>query len=176
MYLTLLKLVYSKKIVYSFHNDLKKLIKYTGDPKWFLVPANSKASQDIFKVKNWLSKATVDATQHGDMLPFKPEENWLDGGQCTIGVGEHTVTLRLYVDLGSTCTFSTYHLYPKLKHLAVTGALGAARVANEISPVDADAFDGRKVKLRRWLQLPGGSVRRDSQALPASSLQPGRPG
>ena len=71
--------------------ELKKLIKYTGDKKWFMDADNSKKSKDLFKAKGWLFKVSkrmlttvappkrVSESGFKELLPFKLEDSWLDG-------------------------------------------------------------------------------------------------
>ena len=135
--------------------ELKNLIGYNGDVRWFTKKENSAKSRDLFKTKGWLCAAPKrvykDETK---VLPFELRDNWLDTGYCWIGHGKHSIRIRMYVDMGSTCSFSTIKLFDKLKVMAKEGTLGAARVANEVAPVEADAFNGAKVKMKKWMQLP----------------------
>ena len=87
-------------------------------------------------------------------MPFELKDSWLDAGYCWIGHGKHAVRLRMYVDMGSTVTFSTIKIWDKFKNMAKNGTLGAARVANEVGAIEADLADAKKVKMKRWMQLP----------------------
>ena len=109
----------------KYAGKLKTILGYSGQPSWFDNPTNSKRSIDLFKAKGWRCKAPPTRIRRKDkVLPFKVEDNWVDGGWCWIGHGKYAKRLRLFVDLGSTCSFSCVDLYEELKQLAKDGKLG----------------------------------------------------
>ena len=139
--------------VAKHEDELKKLIGYTGDRKWFADKANAKASKALFKSKQWQATAKSAASPTSSVLPFKLEDNWVDAGWCWLGHGENAIKLRFFIDLGATCTCSMVHLYVDVAKKAKDGKLGAARVATEVSPVPAQLADGSDTELKKWLQL-----------------------
>jgi len=148
-----------KKLV-KHENDLKKEIGYTGDKKWFMTPANSKKSKDLFSAKNWMQHAEAGAevvaaaAAADEVLPFKLEAGWLDGGWCTLGFGEHEVRVRLMIDLGGTCTIGMEHMFRMLATKATKGLLGAARVASNVARLKGQTYAGTKKPFKNWIQMP----------------------
>lgn len=122
---------------------------------------------ELFKKKQWFATAvhTPMPTPESDtmykvgtplkdgQLPYKVEKDWTDAGWCWIGWGENRIQLRLFVDPGSTCSFSTQGLYDKVAPLAKAGKLGAARIATEVPKITSNAWNGRKDSMGRWMQL-----------------------
>lgn len=150
-------IVWNCKKLKAHAADLKKLIGYTGQHNWFNNTANAKKSQDLFRAKQWFAKTDSGrAAQKGqleEILPFKLEADWLDGGWCTVGAGDNAVKLRLFVDLGATCNIGSTGLYGKLVKMAKEGKLGAAKRVTNMARMDADMADGAKTKMKNWLQL-----------------------
>ena len=98
---------------------------------------------------------TASATKEdSEVLPFKPEKDWIDGGWCTIGEGEFQTQLRIFIDLGAKCSYASRQLYDILCPLIRKGNLGAARIANNVSRIAGNGWDGSNTKMSRWLELP----------------------
>ena len=101
--------------------DIKKAVGYTGNIAWFDNAANAKRCQDLFQQHREWRLATVtpkpdakvkqatDADK--DVLEFKLEENWVDGGWCIIGHGPHKRQVRLLLDLGAQRSFGSRSLF-----------------------------------------------------------------
>ena len=146
--------------------ELKKELGYTGSPMWFMDDANSAKSKAMFSARQWFTAAVKQPQRLSPSagapemcplpdgkLPFKPDKRWLDGGWCWIGWGENKVQLRLYVDLGADCSFSTQGMYKHIAALAKAGNLGCARLASEVPKVMAESWDGARVPMKNWIQV-----------------------
>ena len=129
--------------------------------------SNSKKCIVLFKQRQWFASAvhtpvpkphTPRTEADGETtteykLTFTIKRNLIDAGWCWIGWGDNKVQLRMYVDLGAKCTFSTQGVYDEIVPKAAAGELGCVRVAPEIQPVLADGWNGDKVPMKNWAQL-----------------------
>ena len=146
--------------------EIKAAIGYTGDPKWLMDKENSRKCIALFRQKQWfavsvhnpdIKPARPEAIAGGAAdkykLPYKIERNLIDAGWCWIGWGTNKVQLRLYVDLGATCSFSSEAVYKEIVPKAANGSLGCARIAPEIKNITSDSWDGKKKNMKNWMQL-----------------------
>ena len=150
----------------QYEAEIKAAIGYTGDPKWLMDPANSKKCIELFRNKQWFA-ATVHhpmpkpsspeedsgGAKQNYKLPYKIERNLIDAGWCWLGWGSNRIQLRLYVDLGATCSFSTQGVYNEIAPKAADGSLGCARVAPEIQHIAANGWDGKNKRMKYWMQM-----------------------
>ena len=158
-------IVWKCKKIKAHEDELKKAIGYTGDPKWLMDKANSMKCIALFKQKQWFAVSTHNPTPAIEMvasqkagsesgkMPFTIEKNPIDAGWCWLGWGATRIQLRLYIDLGATCSFSTQGVYKEASVKAKNGELGCARIATEVPKILADSWDGRKVPMKNWMQV-----------------------
>ena len=135
--------------------EIKSAVGYTGDVKWFDNASNSKRCQDLFRQnREWrLATGSTSNKTKTETLPFKLEENWIDGGWCTIGSGDHQRQVRLLLDLGAQRSFGSSSLFTSIAKDIREGNLGAARIASEIRGQYGEAFNGKRSKMYNWVQL-----------------------
>ena len=161
-------IVWKCEKVKAHTSELKAAIGYSGDPKWLMNKENSKKCIALFKQRQWFAAAVHkpmppiadNAIITGDSkakpsgkLPFTVEKNPIDAGWCWLGWGAKRIQLRLYIDLGATCSFSTQGIYAIVAPKATSGELGCARIASEVPKILSDAWDGRKIPMKNWMQL-----------------------
>ena len=136
-------------------DEIKKAVGYTGNINWFNNPSNAKRCQDLFRQnREWrLATTTTPSDLKGAKQPFKLEENWIDGGWCSIGSGDHQRQVRLLLDLGAQRSFGSASLFPGIAKDIREGNLGAARIASEIKGQWGEAFNGKRSRMYNWVQL-----------------------
>ena len=74
----------------------------------------------------------VEEKNEASVQPFKLEENWIDGGWCSIGDGKFRQQVRLMLGLGAQKSFGSTQMYASIAADIKAGNLGPARIATEI--------------------------------------------
>ena len=85
-------------------------------------------------------------------LPYTLEENWTDGGWCTLGSGEFELEVRLFLDLGAQRSFGSLSLYQTIVDNIRKGNMGAARVATEIRNQFGEGWNGVRKPMTNWIE------------------------
>ena len=141
---------------------LKQQLGYNGDVTWFNKPDNTRRSIALFTTnQQWRMEtheghlkqtSPSEGENEAPPLPYKLEENWTDGGWCTLGSGEFELEVRLFLDLGSQRSFGSLSLYKTIVENIKKGNMGAARVATEIRNQVGEGWHGGITPMTNWIE------------------------